>query len=291
VLTAFYPDTSREISWARALLFCVRVCHMTEQTTTRVLGGFNDSEHRRVEQARPAGLDASESEIRRSRALQSQEDAPQTLPLRVLWDALAGGRVVARDHFNRDRRCYLLIEERAPEQPVPAALNERNLAALRRILLGEAQKVIALELERSASAIALRTSQCARAMGFELSATRVPTIVAMAALTFELDCGLLGRWSALEWRGAKYQVVSAERPVPAADSALSEAEREVVDLLIDRRTNAEIARIRRTSSRTVANQLSTLMRKLRARGRADAVRRLIEEGAYAPNLALVAWSR
>jgi len=53
----------------------------------------------------------------------------------------------------------------------------------------------------------------------------------------------------------------------AEERALTAAEHEVLELLLAGRTNAEIARRRRTAPRTVANQLGSIYRKLRVGGR------------------------
>ena len=52
---------------------------------------------------------------------------------------------------------------------------------------------------------------------------------------------------------------------------LSAAEREVARLILLGATNAEISRERRVSVRTVANQVASILRKLRLRARADLV--------------------
>jgi DNA-binding CsgD family transcriptional regulator len=70
--------------------------------------------------------------------------------------------------------------------------------------------------------------------------------------------------------------VSARRPDLTQWRALSTAEREVVGLLFERYQNADIARLRHTSTRTIANQLCSVMHKLGARGRSEIVARLIE---------------
>ena len=52
-------------------------------------------------------------------------------------------------------------------------------------------------------------------------------------------------------------------------SALTEAEREVAELVVEGRTNAEVAAHRGTSARTVANQLARIYRTLEVGSRAE----------------------
>jgi DNA-binding CsgD family transcriptional regulator len=54
---------------------------------------------------------------------------------------------------------------------------------------------------------------------------------------------------------------------------LTPAEAAVLRLVVDGASNAEIARARSTSVRTVANQVASLLRKLDAESRFDLVRR------------------
>jgi DNA-binding CsgD family transcriptional regulator len=75
-----------------------------------------------------------------------------------------------------------------------------------------------------------------------------------------------------------YEVVFAPGPDPSIIPALSPVEREIVGLLVGRLTNTEIARARGASTRTIANQLSSIMRKLGARRRVDVLSRLIAAG-------------
>jgi eukaryotic-like serine/threonine-protein kinase len=67
--------------------------------------------------------------------------------------------------------------------------------------------------------------------------------------------------------GARFAVI-IEEPSKGPDG-ISNAEREIVRLLRSGLSNAEIARIRGTSVRTVANQVSALMRKLGAGSRLE----------------------
>lgn len=60
------------------------------------------------------------------------------------------------------------------------------------------------------------------------------------------------------------------RPGTAAEG-LTQAEREVVALLLEGRSNADIARTRGTSARTVANQIQSVFRKLGVGSRAELV--------------------
>jgi DNA-binding CsgD family transcriptional regulator len=65
-------------------------------------------------------------------------------------------------------------------------------------------------------------------------------------------------------------------------ASLSAAERDVLQRVLDGYSNADIATARGTSSRTVANQVATLLRKLGAGSRFELIGRLAR-GAAAPS--------
>lgn len=64
---------------------------------------------------------------------------------------------------------------------------------------------------------------------------------------------------------ARFAVISLPRPVSSA--RLSPAETAVGLLAAAGATNAEIARIRKRSARTISNQITTILRKLGAKSR------------------------
>jgi DNA-binding CsgD family transcriptional regulator len=64
------------------------------------------------------------------------------------------------------------------------------------------------------------------------------------------------------------RIVPHERPLAESGAgALTEAERSVVELILDGLSNAAIAQKRRCSANTVANQISSAYRKLGVGGR------------------------
>jgi DNA-binding NarL/FixJ family response regulator len=66
-------------------------------------------------------------------------------------------------------------------------------------------------------------------------------------------------------------VFSFPLPAPTLPNSLSEAERDVAIVVLAGMSNTEIAVARGTSTRTVANQVASLLRKLGVRSRTEAV--------------------
>lgn len=83
----------------------------------------------------------------------------------------------------------------------------------------------------------------------------------------------------LEIGGEEYYVFQLPKPNGALPDALTEAEREVVTLVLEGLSNADIARRRNTSARTVANQVASILRKLAAKNRSELVHRLLSSPA------------
>lgn len=77
------------------------------------------------------------------------------------------------------------------------------------------------------------------------------------------------RVTVVEAGGARYAVLSYALPIVGRCEQLTKAERDVLALLLAGLSNAEIARQRRTSVRTVANQVASIFQKLGVSSRSE----------------------
>ncbi|HEV8550748.1 MAG TPA: helix-turn-helix transcriptional regulator [Polyangiaceae bacterium] len=212
----------------------------------------------------------------RVRATEADTLASETAPVCSIWSELATGAVRAVDWFCGERRCYLVVRGRPPSPRRPPGLTARNLNVLRQTLGGPMHKVTAQDLGVTESALSFNAARCLRAMGFGCSASRVPAILVMAVRArIHPEWTLAARVVTFAHEGEEYRVYSVPRPDPATIDTLSSAEREVVRLVVERRSNAEIASLRSTSVRTVANQVNSVIHKLRVDGRKGILERLI----------------
>ena len=89
------------------------------------------------------------------------------------------------------------------------------------------------------------------------------------AITLEVPEGL--SVTTVRVGGEELAVLSFPLPSPALDGRLSAAERVVVGRIVAGDSNAEIARARNTSARTVANQIAAIFRKLGVGSRRELV--------------------
>lgn len=192
-------------------------------------GRFLDLEDASVESAQRERLAERVITLERSR-LRDRRKAPGALDD---WQALIEGRysVVPRDDTD-GKRFYLLIRNAAITEP-HARFSAREIDVLRMAARGFTGKGIAY-------ALGLPPSSVSTALGS--AAAKV---------------GLRSRHALVEVAAAMFGVRSTSAPV----AALTLAERDVLELLRRGMTNAEIARLRDRSSRTVANQVASILRK------------------------------
>ncbi|HEX2869872.1 MAG TPA: LuxR C-terminal-related transcriptional regulator [Polyangiaceae bacterium] len=135
-----------------------------------------------------------------------------------------------------------------------ARLTRREQELLRAAESGVANKFVALEHSLSCSTVSESVHTAMTKLGF---AKRAEFLKVMASLrsgdpgsAARLLCDTTTCWLVLPLESLNL------------DPRLTQAERQVVAGVLSGRTNAAIAKARRTSSRTVANQLACIYRKL-----------------------------
>jgi DNA-binding NarL/FixJ family response regulator len=189
---------------------------------------------------------------------------------------LVAGHCRIVDSFCTDHRCYAVLRHGPPPRRARRCLVPRNVELVERILLGDSQKLVALDLGLAPSTVALIVQRCLRALGLDCHASSVPVLLVMAVHGHKGAEALNdGRRVDIEHDGARCMVISAPRPDARLQEMLSGCECAVARLRVEGRSHAEIARLRRVSPRTVANQLTATFQKLRVSGRADLLRELI----------------
>jgi DNA-binding CsgD family transcriptional regulator len=165
--------------------------------------------------------------------------------------------------FTHDARAYLVLQ---PNQGAP--LSTRDIDLLTRALSGTAQKVIALDSGLAYATVATILKRSLKRLGVSAVPSRAPLLVSLLAqsvsnpaVTRELKC------FSVSVSDQTYQVVSRELGASRWESLLSPAEFEVVLLRAEGRSHAEIAALRNTSLRTIANQVGNAFRRLGLSGR------------------------
>lgn len=206
----------------------------------------------------------------RAQALAQELQVTQVTHVRPLWRSLTQGRSRVADGFFSGDRCYLLIAHRPrPVRP----MDTRRLEILQAVLRGAPQKCIAIEHQLAASTVALHTKLALENLGVPGRPSRTHPLLMHLARSASRSADV--RCSELTVDAERaYRVLSIPRPEQPWRAVLPGAEFEVVQSLVEGLSYQDIAERRDTSTRTVANQISAVFRRLQVSGRNALVERL-----------------
>lgn len=209
----------------------------------------------------------------------------ERVELAAAWEGLVAGttKVDSWSHAN-DRWSMRLSHypnpARAPRIPnAPTALRPRDVEILEQALLCGARKLVAVQVGRSCSTVAIVMQNCFQFMGLSCLPSRIPGLVVAAAHAGYHE---RSRPRARAGRDVSPQIITIPRPDRALSAWLAPAEHTVISLLIEGLSYAEIAHARHTSVRTVANQVASGFRRLGVSGRAELLCMLARWGFEPP---------
>jgi len=194
-----------------------------------------------------------------------------------VWRDLVEGRTTIVDEFSVHGWSFLI--ERRPTERNGRRLTPRSLEILEEVLLGADPKVVSIDRKLSASTIATCLKQACEAIGIRCKPSRVPLLLVALVHAAKGD-GLLdsGRAAEFEYGEDRYRVLCVPSPHALFDRFLSPAEKAVMRMRLEGKSHAEIAARRRTSRRTVANQVATAFHRLGVSCRSDLMELLIVSG-------------
>jgi DNA-binding CsgD family transcriptional regulator len=193
---------------------------------------------------------------------------------RLLWDALTSGEHrIVEAFFDEHSSRFLLCRN---DQRERLGLSSRQRRIFRRVLLEADRKVVAAELGLADSTVHAILKQCLQYIGLSCAPGQVPPLLLLAARAGTDASPSGGRWTRARVRGrSELSVASAPRPEVVLRSLLSDAQYEVLRHLLEGKSYAQIARLRRTAVRTVANQVAASFRLLDVSGRSHLLRQLV----------------
>ncbi len=195
----------------------------------------------------------------------------ERVELAAIWDELIGGTCKVAS-WSHDENTWSMVVTRGPDlaRNRHPGLRHRDIEILEQALLCGVRKHVAVEAGLSCSSIAVILQSCFQFMGLNCLPSRIPGLVVAAAharhhrsLTHPLN--LRGR---AEHKFSQ-QLITVPRPDTALQAWLAPAEHAVISLLIEGQCYSEIAQLRHTSIRTVANQVASGFRRLGVSGRAE----------------------
>lgn len=204
-----------------------------------------------------------------AQAVDARASVELSLPL--LWRELTRGLCKIVDGFFTPSRCLLVTSP--AQHAVP--LEGRRLHVIEAILAGIGQKSIAIELGLAPSTVALNARLALEALGAHTRPSRVHPLLMLSALASRAQHpGATGALSYLDDEQAPLRVISISRPDVPLESTLPRAELAVIRSLVEGVSYAEIARRRGTSTRTIANQITAVFRRMKVSGRSELLLRL-----------------
>jgi len=198
------------------------------------------------------------------RALPWVPSSRQSPALQKLWDELLDGRRKITGYPSDEAHCSLAVADSEGPQLSTSVTSRERRALAESAILGQAQKVLAMDLGRSNTTVSTVLHGSLQGMGLSCQFRCLPLALALLAHAARRPEALL-RPSLV--RQGEAWVVTFARPDWALRARLSDSEYEVARLALEGKTHAEMALLRRVSARTIANQLQSVFSKLRVTGR------------------------
>jgi DNA-binding NarL/FixJ family response regulator len=199
------------------------------------------------------------------------------LEMPKLWADLLTGQASIVDAFFSAERSYLVLstDQRAPLLPPP----ESRFRLLERFLAGTSHKAAAIDGGLACSTVAFACRQCLTFMGLSCLPSKAPPLLFLLAHSAQGSRSTIPVWAReFEQSGSLRRIVAAPRFESRFAQLLSPAAYQVMRLLVEGKTHAEIAATRGTAERTIANQLATVFTSIRVSGRSGLINHLIRHG-------------
>lgn len=187
----------------------------------------------------------------------------------ALWEGLKRGcfRVRETTTLAHEVSATIVLADRVPTRAPTLA---RAGTMLECVLRGQLQKGVGYEHDVGPSTVALALRQSLERMGLSLCISRVPLAIPLLAHAARGQLALVADLrGALPMLPGEDCLIRFQRTEGSLAQQLSAGELEVAQMLVEGRSYEEMARLRGTSIRTIANQICAVGRKLGTRGRFD----------------------
>jgi DNA-binding NarL/FixJ family response regulator len=222
-------------------------------------------------------VDSAAKEALRRCATTSDAFSSTEIDAAAVWRDLMTGAYGIVDNFFDGDSCYLILKPR--RSTVAFTASARRLDILQSVLAGAPQNNVAIDLELAPSTVALHYKQGLVSLGASDRPSRAHPLLMMAAIAGTEPSNARVRSSRFTVHEQPLFTVATRRPDLHLAKTLPSAELAVIGRLVEGFSYADIAAERRTSTRTIANQITAVFRRLRVSGRNELVRRLlIDEG-------------
>jgi|SRR6478736_1083382 len=203
---------------------------------------------------------------------------PPPVDLTEVWERLATGRARVAADVIGDTHCGLLLRSSAGAE---GGVFGRQRLIVESVLQGICQNCIAIDLNIASSSVATYARQGLKRLGVDTRPSRVPsTLMLIASIAGCPGANAPAMIAPCDLDGAF--TFRVPRPDLCLRGLLSPAEYDTVSRLFEGQSYAEIARRRRTSVRTIANQLASAFRILTVSGRSQLIRRAFVLSGWLP---------
>jgi DNA-binding NarL/FixJ family response regulator len=198
--------------------------------------------------------------------------APRGIDLAETWQHFIDGRLRLCAADRTRSRQYILAHTIAGDARPLVSLNEIETSVLSRVLCGEPQKEIAIELGIACSTTSKWFTRALEKLNISRRFVPLPLVTAAQSWTLGQTPAIDRRSTLFDYDGVSFLVLSIPRPIVGLDSPLTASERAVAQHLVEGDSRRDIAARRFTSAQTVATQLGTIFSKLGLRGRFPLIR-------------------
>ncbi|MBS2016399.1 MAG: hypothetical protein JST00_26175 [Deltaproteobacteria bacterium] len=194
--------------------------------------------------------------LERVRAASARRDPDDALRA---WQALVAGEYTLLDRFESDGRRFVVAVSNAPTVRDPRGLTDREAVVAAWAARGHSDKLIAYELGIAPATVAVLLSRVLRKLRLRTRA-ELPTALRAPECVERVDVD-----------GDTKLIVMSATPTTAESilAKLTNEERDVARSVLRGLRNEEIALERKVSRKTVANQLTSIYRKLGVGGRVE----------------------
>jgi DNA-binding CsgD family transcriptional regulator len=194
-----------------------------------------------------------------------QEAFPATgeIELRKIWADLRAGRLQIVKAYTTKEAHGLVLERR--EQSAAAASRVADFDVTEAALAVGVRRIVAERYDMSCASVAVVVHGCLQQIGWNGLPSRLPLLLVFAA------CAAHYKSEARAWIVTKAgrMDISIARPEGFLRGRLATSEIDVIRLLVEGSSYAEIAQVRGTSIRTVANQVASGFRRIGVNGRGE----------------------
>lgn len=199
----------------------------------------------------------------------SQRFADEAASLSALWTELVSGLCKIEHTEFTQQTCTVVVTRGHRAGVGGTRLSARDTEILERALLEGVRKSVAVDFGLCPSSIAEILRRCFVFMGLSCWPSRIPLLLVMAAHAKHAPEAQRGAAILAQNQQFPRQSISVARPDNELAEWLSPAEYAVTRLLIEGKSYQEMAKLRDTSKRTVANQLASAFHRLGISGRAE----------------------